>query len=59
LEHGFAPGTCGIRHVDEEFSNHVLTETIQLPDIRYAMSNNFGFGGNNASLIFAKEDAHG
>jgi len=53
LEHRFAPGTCGIHHVDDEFSNTVLTEAIALPDIHYAMSNNFGFGGNNVSLIFA------
>lgn len=59
LQHGFAPGTCGIRHIDETFSSHVLSETIQIPDIRYVMSNNFGFGGNNVSLIFARESAHG
>jgi len=59
LQYGFAPGTCGIRHVDQTFNSHVLSETIQMPDIRYVMSNNFGFGGNNVSLIFAKEDANG
>lgn len=59
LEHGFAPGTCGIRHVDEEFSNHVLTENIQCSSMQYVMNNNFGFGGNNVSLIFAREVVHG
>ncbi|MDX8389315.1 MAG: beta-ketoacyl-ACP synthase [Mariprofundaceae bacterium] len=59
LQHGFAPGTCGIRHVDESFSSHVLTENVQMPKIHYVMSNNFGFGGNNVSLIFAGEHAHG
>ena len=58
LEHAFAPGTCGIRHVDDEFTNRVLTESVQLPDIRYVMNNNFGFGGNNVSLIFAKAATH-
>ncbi len=58
LEHGFAPGTCGIRHVDDEFSSHLLTETVQLPGIRYVMNNNFGFGGNNVSLIFARGTAY-
>lgn len=57
LSHGFAPGTCGIRHVDAEFSSHVLTETVPLPNMRYAMSNNFGFGGNNVSLIFSRGGA--
>ena len=59
LEHHFAPGTCGISHVDDEFSNNVLTEAMALPDIHYAMSNNFGFGGNNVSLIFAGGAANG
>ncbi len=59
LDHGFAPGTCGIRHVDDEFTHRVLTEVLPLPDIRYVMSNNFGFGGNNVSLIFAKGAARG
>jgi len=54
LESGFAPGTCGICHIDEEFSNRVLTGPLQLPAIRMAMSNNFGFGGNNVSLIFSR-----
>jgi len=59
LEHAFAPGTCGIRHVDDAFTNRILTEAVQLPDIRYVMTNNFGFGGNNVSLIFAKENSDG
>lgn len=53
LEARFAPGTYGIHNVDEEFSSRVLTENLQLPSMRIAMSNNFGFGGNNVSLIFA------
>jgi len=59
LENGFAPGTCGIQHVDEAFCNHVLTEALMLSDIGCVMSNNFGFGGNNVSLIFAREPANG
>ena len=54
LDSGFAPGTCGIRHVDEAFGNRVLCEAEAMPGMRVAMSNNFGFGGNNVSLIFGK-----
>lgn len=58
LNHGFMPGTCGIRHVDKQFAaNRVLTETVQEPELAYVMSNNFGFGGNNISLIFGRETA--
>ena len=59
LESGFAPGTCGISHVDDEFGNHVLTAPVELPAMRTAMSNNFGFGGNNVSLIFSRRASDG
>ncbi|MDQ6993882.1 MAG: beta-ketoacyl-ACP synthase [Mariprofundus sp.] len=60
LENGFTPGTCNIQHVDEAFKqNNIITHTLSKPDMHYVMSNNFGFGGNNVSLIFAKGELHG
>jgi 3-oxoacyl-[acyl-carrier-protein] synthase-1 len=53
LQERFAPGTCGLREVDADFSNRVLVENLPIPSIRRVMSNNFGFGGNNVSLVFA------
>jgi 3-oxoacyl-[acyl-carrier-protein] synthase-1 len=53
LQAGFAPGTCGVRKVDSAFSSHILVENLAMPSIRRVMSNNFGFGGNNVSLVFA------
>jgi 3-oxoacyl-[acyl-carrier-protein] synthase II len=35
---------------------HVPLISKTLPDIRHVMSNSFGFGGTNASLIFSKYD---
>ncbi len=51
LEHGIIPGTCNTQTLDPE-----LGSAIQLQHsprtLRRVMSNSFGFGGNNCSLIF-------
>ncbi|NQV02490.1 MAG: beta-ketoacyl-[acyl-carrier-protein] synthase family protein [Bacteroidia bacterium] len=39
-----------------ELSFTPVTELIQDIDVKMVMSNSFGFGGNNTSLIFKKED---
>jgi len=60
IEFQFAPGNHGLQQLDPTFAEqHVLAESTPMPDIRFSMSNNFGFGGNNASLIFAREIQHG
>lgn len=56
LEHQFVPGTCGLKEVDVEFTNHIVVEPLLDCNMSYAMSNNFGFGGNNVSLIFSKDE---
>ncbi|MDE7548540.1 beta-ketoacyl-ACP synthase [Acetobacter fabarum] len=48
---GFAPGCLNVRQIDPTFRSHVLTETLHRP-VRRVMSNAFGFGGTNCSLIF-------
>jgi 3-oxoacyl-[acyl-carrier-protein] synthase-1 len=58
LQDRFAPGTCGICEVDNTFSNRVLVENLEIPSIRRVMSNNFGFGGNNVSLVFASGEGY-
>ena len=34
--------------------DHIVGAARQAPDLEYAMSNSFGFGGTNASLVFRK-----
>lgn len=63
LEHQFIPGTCGLTEIDSEFTHAIVSEPIHEQCIKYVMSNNFGFGGNNVSLIFStcnqQEGSHG
>ncbi|MGH8549893.1 MAG: beta-ketoacyl-ACP synthase [Methylococcales bacterium] len=51
LEHGFVPGTSGLRGLDPECRCNVVWEPFPERGLRTVMSNSFGFGGNNASVI--------
>ncbi len=51
LESGFLPGSLNTEQQDVALSANVLLEGAQ-QNITYAMSNSFGFGGNNCSLLF-------
>lgn len=53
MKQGLIPGTLNCENPDPEFSFPILTENTRKP-IQTAMSNSFGFGGNNASLIFGR-----
>lgn len=55
LETGLLPGTLNCRNADPEFRFNVITDNIE-KDIRCSMTNSFGFGGNNASLVFRRRD---
>jgi 3-oxoacyl-[acyl-carrier-protein] synthase II len=47
----FTPGTCHLENIDEECDIRVLGPEGLEQSIRYAQSNSFGFGGQNASVI--------
>jgi 3-oxoacyl-[acyl-carrier-protein] synthase-1 len=52
LKSGIVPGTLNLQEVDPEFGITMSTQN-QTANLRHVMSNSFGFGGNNASLIFS------
>ena len=53
LKHGLLPGGANTRALDPACAVDYLTENRAAP-LRYAMSNSFGFGGSNCSLIFGR-----
>lgn len=55
VRHNFIPPTINIQEIDADtyLPNIVLSQPVE-KNIRYAMSNNFGFGGHNATLIVKK-----
>ena len=58
MENNFLCGSANINKIDEAAKNHnILLETIQKDNTQNVMSNSFGFGGTNATLIFSKYHA--
>jgi len=55
LENNFICGSANIDNIDESAKNfNILQNTEEKKDIINVMSNSFGFGGTNATLIFSK-----
>ncbi|MEO5595793.1 MAG: beta-ketoacyl synthase N-terminal-like domain-containing protein, partial [Lysobacteraceae bacterium] len=53
LEHGELPGLLNCAELDAVCGPQIRIENAERA-IDYAMSNSFGFGGNNASLVFSR-----
>lgn len=51
LQQQFIPGTQGLKNLDEDCQCQIIYKPLQEQQIQVAMSNSFGFGGNNASVI--------
>ena len=52
IEQAIAPMTAHLRHPDPECDLDYVTEGPREKSIGVAMSNSFGFGGSNSSLVF-------
>ncbi|NIL94183.1 MAG: beta-ketoacyl-ACP synthase [Woeseiaceae bacterium] len=51
MRQDLVPGTLNCDEPDDDFAFDVITENVERP-VRHAMTNSFGFGGNNATLVF-------
>ena len=55
LQNGFMAGTANLVNMDEKIRDIPLVGPEgREADLRTVMSNSFGFGGTNASLVFEK-----
>jgi len=48
---GLIPGSMNLSELDDENTMNIQAKNIE-QDVNYSMTNSFGFGGNNCSLIF-------
>jgi 3-oxoacyl-[acyl-carrier-protein] synthase I len=53
LAHGYVPGSLNVREIDPAFKSRIALEPVAR-DLRFVLSNSFGFGGNNCSLLFGR-----
>jgi 3-oxoacyl-[acyl-carrier-protein] synthase II len=54
LQHGLLPPTANLEHVDPDVPFDCLPGTARPAAVAAALSNSFGFGGQNVSLIFRR-----
>ncbi|NOT86354.1 MAG: hypothetical protein HOP02_16580 [Methylococcaceae bacterium] len=59
LEQQFVPGTAGLHQLEDDCQCQVIAQPLLNQKLTIAMSNSFGFGGNNASVIVAGAGQHG
>jgi len=52
LENSIVPANVNLNNIDDQLPIQVVTKSIE-KKLRHVMSNSFGFGGSNCSLIFS------
>lgn len=53
LTTGLVPGSLNLKQLDERFNFNISSDNQSL-EINHVLTNSFGFGGNNCSLIFSR-----
>lgn len=53
LKTGLIPGSMNLKNLDEQMNFSITADNIKA-DLGYVMSNSFGFGGNNCTLLFGR-----
>jgi 3-oxoacyl-[acyl-carrier-protein] synthase I len=57
MKHGFIAESANIEELDPEFADaNIVRKRIDNANVETVMSNSFGFGGTNATLIFQRHD---
>ncbi len=54
IRHGIIPPTINLDHPDPECDLDYVPNVARKADVRVAMSNSFGFGGHNATIVLRK-----
>lgn len=54
LEHQFILPNINLKEIDEGFESMNIVTKSKQAELNYVMSNNFGFGGNNVSLVLKR-----
>ncbi|MDH6251822.1 3-oxoacyl-[acyl-carrier-protein] synthase II [Chryseobacterium sp. H1D6B] len=56
IQNGIIPPTINLHHIDEKIPRgvNIVFNEAKEKDITFALSNAFGFGGHNATLVFKK-----
>jgi 3-oxoacyl-[acyl-carrier-protein] synthase II len=54
LQHSLIPPTANLRCLDPEVPFDCVPEVARPAPVEVALSNSFGFGGQNVSLVFRK-----
>ena len=54
VDRGVVPPTINLEHPDEQCDLDYVPNIARQLNVKYAMSNSFGFGGHNASLVIGK-----
>ncbi len=51
IQNNFIPGSINTKHLDPALTSNIQLKNIQR-NVSHSMTNSFGFGGNNCSLLF-------